>query len=87
MENKNGRFELQSDLLNMYMAFLKKDHGTVKLDDVEIDGLYNTLENFEKYVDKFLRDYIAFSIKHRGKSEEELLDELLDSIRKALENR
>lgn len=82
---KTKRFELQADLLSMYMAYLKKDHGTSEMDDVEIDGLYDTLENFEKYVDKFLRDYITFSIKHRGKSEEELLDELLNGILERIE--
>lgn len=77
-------FELQTDLLNMYKAFLMKDHGTHEMDDVEIDGLYDTLENFEKYVDKLLRDFITFSIKHRGQTPEEMLDELLDILHEKL---
>ena len=76
--------ELQMDLLEMYKAFLFHDHDTCNMDKLDIDKLYDTLENFEKYVDKFLRDFITFSIKHRGKSEEELLDELLTAIIKKI---
>ena len=71
---------LQNDLLEMYRAFLMHDHDTPNMDKLDIDKLYDTLENFEKYVDKFLRDFIKFSIEHRGKTEEDLLDELLDTL-------
>lgn len=78
-------FELQADLLSMYKAFLKIDHGTFDMDEVDVDGLYGTLENFEKFVDKLLRDFIKFSIQPRGKTQEELLDELLDKLSDVLD--
>lgn len=78
MEKPN--MQLQIDLLDMYRAFLKHDHGTSSMDRVDIEKLYDTLDHFKKFVDEFLRDFIAFSIKHRGKTEEQLLDELISTI-------
>lgn len=75
-----GNHALQSDLIEMYLAFLHHDHDTTNMDEVEIDKLYDTLENFEKYVDTLLRDYITFSIKHRGQSLSELLQDLKKEI-------